>query len=179
VLPGLHELFLQGLRPEHCVAVPLDNSPSSTARPSALLPSDVLPPPGPQGRLPGVQPHHDYSWRLQTSLPSGLAPHLGFSANGRLLPGFTLAVHRHVLLRPSRGLLRSLLPPARGLLRRHLGSPAPSLQRALPRGWCFLRLRPLSTEDNWISHSWRLDYSLRITVFVQCTHLLQYWPLAM
>jgi hypothetical protein len=22
------------------------------------------------------------------------------------------------------------------------------------------------------------DYSLRITVFVQCTHLLQYWPLA-
>jgi hypothetical protein len=26
VLPGLHELFLQGLRPEHCVAVSLEHA---------------------------------------------------------------------------------------------------------------------------------------------------------
>jgi hypothetical protein len=26
VLPGLHELFLQGLRPEHCIAVPLEHA---------------------------------------------------------------------------------------------------------------------------------------------------------
>jgi hypothetical protein len=26
VLSGLHELFLQGLRPEHCVAVPLEHA---------------------------------------------------------------------------------------------------------------------------------------------------------
>jgi hypothetical protein len=26
VLPGLHELFLQGLRPEHCVAIPLEHA---------------------------------------------------------------------------------------------------------------------------------------------------------
>jgi hypothetical protein len=26
VLPGLHELFLQGLRSEHCVAVPLEHA---------------------------------------------------------------------------------------------------------------------------------------------------------
>jgi hypothetical protein len=26
VLPGLHELFLQGLRPEHCIAVPLEHT---------------------------------------------------------------------------------------------------------------------------------------------------------
>jgi hypothetical protein len=26
VLPGLHELFLQGVRPEHCVAVPLEHA---------------------------------------------------------------------------------------------------------------------------------------------------------
>jgi hypothetical protein len=25
VLPGFHELFLQGLRPEHCVTVPLEH----------------------------------------------------------------------------------------------------------------------------------------------------------
>jgi hypothetical protein len=26
VLPGLHELFLQGLRPEHCIAIPLEHA---------------------------------------------------------------------------------------------------------------------------------------------------------
>jgi hypothetical protein len=26
VLPGLHELFLQGLRPEHYVAIPLEHA---------------------------------------------------------------------------------------------------------------------------------------------------------
>jgi hypothetical protein len=26
VLPGLHELFLQGLRPEHCIATPLEHA---------------------------------------------------------------------------------------------------------------------------------------------------------
>jgi hypothetical protein len=63
----------------------------------------------------------------------------------------TLAVHRRAPLRPSRGLLRWLRSPARGLLRQLLGSPAPRLQRALPRGWYFPRPRPLSTEDIWIS----------------------------
>jgi hypothetical protein len=63
----------------------------------------------------------------------------------------TLAAHRRAPLRPSRGLPRWLPPPARGLLRRLLGSPAASLQRAPPRGWCFPRLRPLSTEDIRIS----------------------------
>jgi hypothetical protein len=26
VLPGRHELFLQGLRPEHCVIIPLEHA---------------------------------------------------------------------------------------------------------------------------------------------------------
>jgi hypothetical protein len=63
----------------------------------------------------------------------------------------TLAVHRRASLRPSWGLLRWLPPPAQGLLRRLLGSPTTSLQWAPPRGWCFPRLRPLSTEDIRIS----------------------------
>jgi hypothetical protein len=66
----------------------VDNSPSSTAQPGASPPSDELPPPGQQGRLPGVQPHHNYSWRLLTLAPSGLAPHPESPANGRLLPEF-------------------------------------------------------------------------------------------
>jgi hypothetical protein len=41
--------------------------------------------------------------------------------------------------------------PARGQLRQLLGSLAPSLQRAPPQGWYFLRPRPLSTGDIWIS----------------------------
>jgi hypothetical protein len=120
---------------EHSLLKGIDNSPSSIARPGASPPSDVLPPPGRQGRLPGFQPHHYYSWRLQTSAPSGLAPHPGSPANRRLLPGLTLAVHQRALLRRSQGLLHWLPPPARGLLWRLLGSPAPSLQRAPPRGW--------------------------------------------
>jgi hypothetical protein len=63
----------------------------------------------------------------------------------------TPTVYRRAPLRPSRGLLRWLPPPARGLLRRLLGSPTLRLQRAPPRGWCFPRLRPLSTEDIQIS----------------------------
>jgi hypothetical protein len=84
-------------------------------------------------------------------VPNGLAPHLEFLASERLLPGLTLAVHRRAPLRPSWGLLRWLPLPARGLLQRLLGSPTPSLRRALLRGWCFPRLRPLSTEDMRIS----------------------------
>jgi hypothetical protein len=68
----------------------------------------------------------------------------------------TLAVYRRAPLRPSRGPLRWLPPPARGLLRLLLGSPAPSFQRAPPRGWYFPRLRPLSTEDIRISLPRRL-----------------------
>jgi hypothetical protein len=68
----------------------------------------------------------------------------------------TLAVHRRAPLRPSRGLLRWLPLPTRGLLRQLLGSPVPRLQRAQRRGWCFLRLRPLSIEDIRISLPWRL-----------------------
>jgi hypothetical protein len=99
-------------------------------------------------------------------VPNGSAPHLESPVSGRLLPGLILAVHRRVPLRLSRGLLRWLPPPVRGLLRRLLGSPAPSLQWAPPRGWCFLRLRPLSTEDIRISLPWRLrllleDYCVR------------------
>jgi hypothetical protein len=95
--------------------------------------------------------------------------------SGRLLPGLTLAVHHRAPLRPSRGLLRWLPPPARGLLRRLFGSPAPSLQRAPPRGWCFLRLRPLSTEDIQISLPRRLrllleDYCVR-AVYLPSTML--------
>jgi hypothetical protein len=89
-------------------------------------------------------------------VPNGLAPHLEFLASGRSLPGLTPAVHRRAPIRPSRGLLRWLPPPARGLLRWLLGSPAPSLQRAPPRGWCFPRLRPLSIEDIRISLPRRL-----------------------
>jgi hypothetical protein len=74
-----------------------------------------------------------------------------------------LAVHHRVLLRPPRGLLRWPLPSARGLFRWLLGPPAPGLQQALPRGWCFPRLQPLSTEDNWISHPWRLQLLLEDT----------------
>jgi hypothetical protein len=91
-----------------------DNLPSSTARPGASPPSNELLPPGRQGRLPGVQSDHDYSWRLQTSVPNGSAPHLESLASGWLLPGFTVAVHRRAPLRPSRGPLRWLPPPARG-----------------------------------------------------------------
>jgi hypothetical protein len=68
----------------------------------------------------------------------------------------TLAVHPRAPLRPSWGLLRWLPLPARGLLRQLLGSPAPSLQRAPPRGWCFPQLQLLSTEDIRISLPWRL-----------------------
>jgi hypothetical protein len=89
-------------------------------------------------------------------VPNGSAPHLEFLASGRLLLGFTLAVHRRAPLRPSRRLLRWLPPPARGLLRRLLGSPAPSFQRAPPQGWRFPQLRLLSTEDIRISLPWRL-----------------------
>jgi hypothetical protein len=88
-------------------------------------------------------------------VPNGSAPHLEFLASGRLLPGLTLAVHRRTPLRPSRGLLRWLPPSARGLLRRLLGPPAPSFQRAPPRGWCFPQLRLLSTRDIWTSLPWR------------------------
>jgi hypothetical protein len=111
----------------------------------------VLLPPGRRGRLPRVQSHHDYSWRLQTSVPNGSAPHLESLASGRLLQDSTLAVHQRAPLMLSRGLLRWLPAPARGLLQQLLGSPAPSLQRAPPRGWCFLWLGPLSTEDIRIS----------------------------
>jgi hypothetical protein len=143
-----------------------DNLPSSTARPGASLPSDVLLPPGRRGRLPRVQSHHDYSWRPQTLVPNGSAPHLESPASGQLLLGLTLAVHRHAPLRPSRGLLRWLPLTARGLLRWLLGSPALRLQQAPPRGWCFLRLRHLSTEDIRISLPRRLrllleDYCVR------------------
>jgi hypothetical protein len=68
----------------------------------------------------------------------------------------TLAVHRRVPLRPSRGLLRWLPLPARGLLRWLLGSPTPRFQWAPPWGWCFPQLRLLSTEDIRISLPWRL-----------------------
>jgi hypothetical protein len=84
-------------------------------------------------------------------VPNGSSPHPEFLANGRLLPGLTLAVHRRAPLWPTRGLLRWLPPPARGLLRRLPRSPAPRLQRVQPQGWCFPRVRPLSTEDTWIS----------------------------
>jgi hypothetical protein len=62
-----------------------------------------------------------------------------------------LAVPRRAPLRLSWGLLSWLPPLARGLLRWLLGSPAPSIQQAQPRGWCFPQLRPLSTEDMQIS----------------------------
>jgi hypothetical protein len=84
--------------------------------------------------------------------------------NRRLLPGSNLAVLHCASLRPSRGLLRWLFPPARGLLLRLLGSSAPSLQRAQPRGWCFPRLRPLSTEDIWVS----LPRALRLLLEEDC-----------
>jgi hypothetical protein len=106
----------------------IDNSPSSTARPGASPPSDELLPPGRQGHLLVAQPHHDYSWWLQTLAPSVLDLHPGSPANGRQPPELFLAVRCRVLLWPSRGLLRWLPPSARGLLRQLLGSPAPGFQ---------------------------------------------------
>jgi hypothetical protein len=40
-------------------------------------------------------------------------------------------------------------PPAQLMLWRLLQFLAQCLQRAQPRGWCFPRLLPLSTEDAW------------------------------
>jgi hypothetical protein len=178
VLPGLHELFLQGLRPEHCVAVPLDNSPSSTARPSALLPSDVLPPPGPQGRLPRVQPHHDYSWRLQTSLPSGLAPHLGWRTDDyfqgllwQYIVTFFSGHHGGFSARYFHQ-LGGYSGDTLGLRRQAFNGHCLGDGASFGFGPCQQKTTGLVTPGGY-------DYSLRITVFVQCTHLLQYWPLAM
>jgi hypothetical protein len=147
-----------------------DNSPSSTARPGASPPSDVLLLAGQRGHLPGVQSHHDYSWRLQTLAPNGSAPHLESLVSGRLLPGLTLAT----LLSGHHG------GSSAGYLRRLGGCSGSSLGLRC-QGFNGHHLRdgasfgfgPCQQKTfELVSHS-GYDYSSSTTAFVQCTHPLQ------
>jgi hypothetical protein len=123
----------------------MSNSPSSIARPGAPPPGAEPPSPGRPDRPPTTRAGHNYSSRLRTLAPSGLAPRPGSLVNGRPPPERVLAACHRLLLQSPRRLLRRPPPSARGLLRQPPESPVPHPQRAPPTGYRSPRPQHLST----------------------------------